>query len=166
MSAFKLIISIDVGNTGAIALLADGQFDGVHDMPTSPRLSGGVFVDSFKLAEIIRSGIRRHPTASVLGIIERVQAMPKNGASSMFKFGEGYGVCRGVLGALGVGYTTIRPQDWKRHHGLIGTDKDASRRLAIQKFPTAHDLLKLKKHDGRADAICVGLWAHETDFAL
>lgn len=166
MSAFGLIISIDPGQSGAIAFLADGQFDGVQDMPTKPRQAGGNMVDEFKLAHLIRQGNARHPMASTLAVIERVQGIPNMGSHQTFRFGEAYGIVRGVLGGMGIRFTTVRPQEWKKHHGLIGTEKDESRIMMLSKLPAAADYLKRKKDDGRADALAIGLWAHETELSI
>lgn len=79
--------------------------------------------------------------------------MPGQGVTSMFNFGQGYGVIKGVLAGIGVPYKDATPQKWKKACGLIGSDKDAARLLAIELFPDAE--LHLKKHGGRADALLI-----------
>lgn len=88
-------------------------------------------------------------------VIEQVNAMPGQGVSSMFNFGLSLGIVEGVLGWRMVPVSFVTPQRWKKQAGLIGRDKDASRTLAIRTFPEMANQLKLKKHNGRADAIFI-----------
>src|SRR5690606_16808140 len=98
-----------------------------------------------------------HEAAPVLKMphayVERVSAMPGQGVSSMFNFGMGYGVIQGVLASLGIPYTLVTPQTWKKRAGLAGKDKDNARTLAQQLCPEAP--LGRKKDIGRADAILI-----------
>ena len=82
--------------------------------------------------------------------IEEAQAMPGQGTRSMFTIGVGFGVWLGILGALGLAYTRIRPGVWKRALGLSG-DKEQARLRAMQLFPAAD--LRRKKDHGRAEAL-------------
>ena len=136
VSASPLIIGIDPGVTGAVAFLG---FDTVvHDMPPNPR----------DLAELLFPFDRRDRA-----IVEQAQAMPKQGVSSTFKTGYGYGVIIGVLASLGIPYETVTPSVWKRAMGLQGKDKDASRSLARCYWPDA-PLSRVKDH-GRAEALLI-----------
>ena len=158
----KTIVGIDPGQSGAIAILHDGRVVGVHDMPCSARLHGkGQQVDAAALAAIIRSvmvGENGQGWAETTAVLESVSAMPGQGVSSTFRFGESLGVVLGVLGALGVSIQWVTPQRWKKAAGLLGKDKDASRTLALQRFPEVADKLRLKKHGGRSDAICIAVY--------
>ena len=87
--------------------------------------------------------------------MEQVGAMPGQGATSMFNFGEGFGIVKEVLGALQIPVRMVTPQRWKRFAGLTGKDKDAARSLAIQLHPEAAEYLRRKKDVGRADAIMI-----------
>ena len=82
--------------------------------------------------------------------------MPGNGSVSMFKFGRSLGVIEGVVGGLGWPLEWITPQTWKKHHGLIGKDKDAARLLAIETWPEHAQTFKRKRDVGRADAALIG----------
>ncbi|HET9817706.1 MAG TPA: hypothetical protein VFP92_00895 [Rhodanobacteraceae bacterium] len=146
-----------------MALLADGEVDRFIDMPTVARRAGGQQVDGVTLANELREGLARHSGADVLAVLELVSAMPKQGASSGFRFGQSDGVLRGVLGALRVPLIEVPPQMWKRHLRLTGCDKDAARALAIRRFPDAAPRLARKKDIGRADALCLALWAMVTE---
>ena len=137
-------IGIDPGQTGAIA---------AYDVPTMTRLHGkGQQVDPYTLAtEILDLCAGRNATA----VIEAVSAMPGQGVSSMFRFGESVGVVLGVLGALQMPVRWVTPQRWKKAAGITGKDKDAARSLAIQLHPEVADLLTRKRDVGRSDAILI-----------
>jgi crossover junction endodeoxyribonuclease RuvC len=159
----RITIGIDPGQSGAIAILADGEPIQVFDMPVSARKTSGQEVSATALVIELRAILRRSEGAHVFAAIEQVGAMPGNGGTSMFRFGEGFGIVKGVLSALGIGYTLITPPRWKKWAGLIGADKDASRTLAMQRFPGAVPWLTRKKDDGRADAILLARFAWESE---
>lgn len=103
-------------------------------------------VDGAAFSRMVRDG-------RVAGaIVERVGSMPKQGVASTFKFGFACGIIQGVLASCGVPVHYVTPPVWKRHFGLIGKDKEASRALAIQLYPDVVGL-ELKKHQGRAEAL-------------
>jgi len=93
----------------------------------SPAPAGGQQVNGAELAAQLREIRAAHLGADVLAVLERVSAMPGQGVSSMFRFGEGYGVVQGVLAALGIPVIAGSPAVWKRASGLIGRDKDVAR---------------------------------------
>ena len=159
----RITLGIDPGQTGAIAVLADGDFAGFIDMPVVPRPAGGNHVDAATLAAALRGIFSAHPGAHVFGVLEEVGAMPKQGVSSMFRFGESYGVIRGVLGAVGIPYMQVRPERWKKYLQLSGKEKDCARTVAIQRHPTAAAHLGRKKDIGRADALLIATWAQITE---
>jgi len=147
----KMIVGIDPGQTGALAFMGEGgMVESVHDMPIMARLHGkGQAVNAAELASII---LEHKPKKAIL---EAVSAMPGQGVSSTFRFGESFGVVLGVLGALQVPVKFIAPQTWKKKAGLIGKEKDAARTMAIMLHPEASDKLTRKKDCGRADAILI-----------
>lgn len=160
---FRLTIGIDPGQSGALAFLADGMVYDLIDMPTLPRAAGGMHVDERSLADSIRSVVANHSGAYVFAVLEEVGAMPKQGVTSTFRFGESYGIVRGVLGALGIAYGQVRPDRWKKHLGLSGKEKDAARTVAMQRYPLQMNVLKRKKDVGRADALLIATWAELTE---
>lgn len=149
-----ICIGIDPGVTGAVAVLRDGiEPIDVIDMPTVGRgAKGRQTVNAAALADFLR------PYADGVAAIEQVSAMPGQGVSSTFRFGESFGAAQGVLAALRIRTLRPTPQTWKRHHTLIGKDKDAARALAIDLFPDAS--LARKRDVGRADALLIAAWAH------
>jgi crossover junction endodeoxyribonuclease RuvC len=94
--------------------------------------------------------------------IERGQAMPRQGASSGFKFGRGCGALEATIQLLEVPMTIVEPRAWKKFHQLRGGDKEASRQRALRLFPAAHALLARKRDHGRAEASLLALYgAHQ-----
>lgn len=145
-------ISIDPGQTGAIAAMDNGMITALIDMPTMTRTHGkGQQVDPYALATAL---LEMGPGITE-AVMEQVGAMPGQGSTSMFNFGESVGVIKGVLGALQIPVRFVTPQKWKKAACLIGKDKDAARTLAIQLHPEVADLLTRKKDIGRADAVCI-----------
>lgn len=160
MSALRLTFGIDPGLTGAIVTLLDGVAGPMIDMPTR-RVEGWGEIDARALAIFIREQRAAHPGAYVSACVEKVGAMPGDGGTSAFRFGETSGGIRFTLDVLGVPYTRAIPAVWKRQFALIGKEKDAARQLAIHRFPEAAHMLTRKKDNGRADALLIGLYADQ-----
>lgn len=143
-----MILGIDPGATGAVAYIHEGYIL-VEDLPIVDSV-----VNPSGLCEAWRGHkIHHHFTHAY---VERAQSMPKQGIASTFKYGVGYGAILGVLAALQIPYTLVSPRVWKKAFHLIGKDKEASRKLAIQWYPMAD--LHLKKHHGRAEALLIARW--------
>jgi hypothetical protein len=85
-------------------------------------------------------------------IIERAQAMPKQGASSGFKYGRAVGALEASIVCCRIPMTIIEPTAWKKFHQLRGGDNELSRQRALQLFPAAHAMLARKRDHGRAEA--------------
>ena len=144
-----MILSIDPGQTGALVWM--GETIIIEDMPITERVSGkGKAVNPFLLNDLIQT----YPVE--IAVLERVHAMTGQGVTSVFNFGEGYGVIQGVLAANNIRIEYVTPRVWKKHCGLIGKDKDAARTFAISHYPDCSDRLSRKKDIGRADALCIG----------
>jgi hypothetical protein len=156
-------IGIDPGQTGAIAVLADGEFDRFIDMPLKQRAGGGHHVDERALSASLRGLFGVHQGAYVYGVLEVVATRPGEGAVGAFRFGESYGVVRGVLGGVGIGFITVRPQVWKGYLGLNGREKDEARGEAMKRHPGSVPFLQRKKDCGRADALLIATWAEITE---
>jgi len=151
-----LTIGIDPGLSGAIAILEHGNYHSIHDMPVVLKGSGSVKneVDAAGLASILLDF-----DDARMCVIERVNAMPKQGSSSTFSLGDSFGCARAVVASLGIGLTYVSPVTWKKHFKLP-SDKEASRALAIRLYPSAP--LNLKKHVDRAEALLMALWLYQT----
>lgn len=149
----KIILGFDPGQSGAIAAFDGQNITGLLDMPTMPRLHGkGHQVDPYTLTTAL---LNLYAGLDATAVIETVSAMPGQGVSSTFHFGESLGVVLGVLGALQIPVRMVTPSKWKKAAGLLGRDKDAARTLAIQLHPEVADQLARKKDVGRADAVCI-----------
>lgn len=151
------ILGIDPGIRGGLALVEinDGMAPQLRDAIDIPVVGTGAKERVDVLA--IHSWIIAHQPQHAL--IERAQAMPKQGASSGFKYGRATGAIEGVLSCCEIPMTVIEPSMWKKFHGLRGSDKEASRQRALQLFPSAHDLFRRKKDHGRAEAALIALTA-------
>lgn len=160
---FRVTLGADPGQTGAIAVLADGVCAGFIDMPIMARKAGGHEINAAELANKLREVVRAHSGAYFIAIVEAVSAMPKQGVSSVFRFGESFGALKGVLAALNIPYRLVPPQMWKRHLRLTGCDKDAARTMVIQIFPEVAESMKRKRDVGRADALLLALWGETTE---
>lgn len=161
---FRIDIGIDPGLSGAIAVLADGDAVSVHDMPTRTVGDWGE-VDAAVLAAMLRGVRAQYRGAVFFACVERVGARPADGGTSAFRFGETSGKIKAVLETLGIEYSRAIPAVWKRHYGLIGADKDASRQTALRIFPGMAAQLKRKKDDGRAEALLLARWNFNLQFA-
>jgi crossover junction endodeoxyribonuclease RuvC len=152
-----VIYGVDVGASGAVAVLDGDQLVTVVDMPTKEVIINKrkkKRVDAQTLFDCLRHYEIDH------AFVETVSAMPNQGVASMFAFGQAVGIVEGVIASLTDQVTGVRPQEWKKHFGL-GNDKDASRQVAMDRFPDYARLFKRKKDDGRAEAVLIGLWGYE-----
>jgi hypothetical protein len=156
-----MIIGIDPGLSGAICWRWGSQEEcgshpsiGVCDAPVFRPLKGTATINAQEVTRLLRdfTSIGAHC------FIERAQAMPDQGSSSGFNYGTGFGIYIGVLAALDIPYTFVGAAVWKRHHGLIKQDKEASRLKATVLVPQLAGDLRLKKHHGRAEAVLIALY--------
>jgi len=155
----RLIIGVDPGLSGAIAAIDhNGLFRGVWDMPVEVTHTGKNRVCAWLLLQVFKEIMemavdQEGADVPVMCYVESVSAMPGQGVTSMFNFGDGFGVVRAVIAVSQVPVTFVSPVKWKRTMGMIGTDKNYSLTLARQYWPDAP--LTLKKHTGRADALLI-----------
>ena len=147
------VIGIDPGQTGAVAILhgTTGALIAVEDMPVIDKR-----INAAALGDLL------DPEVGAMVVVEAVHAMPKQGVSSSFNFGHSLGVIHGVIGALAMPQCNVTPQEWKKHHRLIGTAKGASRQRATELYPAHASLFARVKDDGRADAVLIARWWIDT----
>ena len=143
-----MIAAIDPGLKGAIALLYGDSTLYVYDMPILDKEVNGAAVYA-----LFTEFLPRH-------IYIEAQNSYLMGRTSAFNFGQQMGVLKGVMAAMKIPYTGVTPATWKKYYGL-SRDKDASRSTAIRLFPDHAEEFQLKKHDGRAEAALIALWAIE-----
>ena len=132
-----LIIGIDPGITGAICFFEDGELKDVIDMPTmasgnknKKQINGSQIFNEISLR------IQNHNSENINVVVEQVSAMPGQGVTSMFNFGQTFGAIKGICAALGLPIFFVRPAKWKKHFELINSSKDASRTKAIEMYPS------------------------------
>jgi hypothetical protein len=152
-------LGVDVGLTGAIALLNERELIEVADLPTMPvgqgtgRVKNQINAAGF--SELLRSLLSKIEHAPAMVYIEKVGAMPDQGIAGAFSLGDSAGSIRGVVTALELPIQWVTPQSWKKHYKLP-KEKDVARSVAINLYPGAP--LHLKKHHNRAEAILIGLY--------
>ena len=102
------------------------------------------------------------PKNEVVVVIEQVSAMPGQGVTSMFNFGQSFGVLKGICSAMQLSMHFVRPAKWKKYFNLIKTEKDASRTKVIEIFPYISSQLSRKKDSNKADAILIASFYNNT----
>lgn len=164
-----IIVGIDPGLDGGIAVM------GKIDVPTDwlvwwerkrnilvpmPTVKDGKkrVIDEGEVANLVGWG------AGTLVVIEKVHAMPKQGVTSMFNFGLGYGLIRGICSGLGLRYQLVTPQAWQKVM-LKGRGRDAKYEVAHELWPDvdfrATERCR-KPHTGMVDAALICEWGRRT----
>ena len=160
------IIGIDPGLSGAVAILDDLKIFDIFDMPIMPEgKKNKNQLNSAQLVSIIKKHINENNETFV--IVEQVNAMPGQGVTSMFNFGQTFGAIKGICASLNLPIFYVRPAKWKKHFELINASKDASRTKVIEMYPLISDRLRKKKDVNKADAILIARYFKEckTQFA-
>ena len=106
--------------------------------------------------------IKTYEKKNIKVVIEQVSAMPGQGVTSMFNFGQSFGILKGICSAMQLPIYFVRPAKWKKYFNLINSEKDASRTRAIEIFPYFSSNLSKKKDSNKADAILLASYFHET----
>lgn len=182
----SIVIGIDPGLTGAVAVLVNGQLKDVYDMPIQGKGAPvrkrssrtGLMaetqkkeVDAHALSQLI--GYISQGNRDVIAVLEQVSPMVHKGADggrvtegsvSTFSLADSFGAARAILAAhIPIGNLhRVRPQVWKKQFDLLGKDKDAARLAAIEMYPNAIEGLARKKDIGRADAIMIATYGNVT----
>ncbi len=158
-----LIIGIDPGISGSICFFEDGRILEVIEMPTMTEgKKNKRQVNGAQIFNEISKKINKNGKQNVRVIIEHVSAMPGQGVTSMFNFGQSFGILKGICSAMQLPMYFVRPAKWKKYFGLINSEKDASRTRAIEMFPYFSSHLSKKKDSNKADAILIASFYHET----
>jgi crossover junction endodeoxyribonuclease RuvC len=151
-----IVAGIDPGIHGGLAIVA-------VENGAAPRLVAAIDVP------VIGTNAKERVDAIAIGtwlskhdvqhaFIERAQAMPKQGVSSIFKYARAAGSIEAAIALSGIPVTIVEPSVWKRHWKLPGKDKESSRQQALQLFPAAHAVLARRKDHGRAEAALIALY--------
>ena len=155
------IIGIDPGLSGGIAILDDLKIYDIFDMPImSEGKKNKNQLNSAQLVNILNKHVLKKENTFV--IVEQVSAMPGQGVTSMFNFGQTFGALKGICAALELPIFFVRPSKWKKHFELINSSKDASRTKAIEMYPKLSKQLSKKKDVNKSDAILIARFFNET----
>lgn len=150
-----MIIGIDPGKAGAIGYITPAGGADAVPMPVA-----GKEIDAQAISRLL---FENQPS---LVIIEKAQAMPGQGVTSMFNYGKGFGMILGVCEAMKIPYRLVTPQAWKKVI-LAGTakDKDAAVNFVRRAYPSVNLTpgRKVKPHDGMADAVCIAEYGARLD---
>ena len=158
-----LIIGIDPGISGSICFFEDGKILDVVEMPTMTEgKKNKKQVNGSQIYNEISKRIKDLDKKNIKVIIEQVSAMPGQGVTSMFNFGQSFGILKGMCSAMKLPMYFVRPAKWKKYFNLINSEKDASRTRAIEIFPYFSSQLSKKKDSNKADAILIASFYHET----
>ena len=155
------IFGIDPGLSGAIALLEDNKVLEVIELPVMAEgKKNKRQLNSAQLSNFISKNVTSIDNTAV--IVEQVNAMPGQGVTSMFNFGQSFGVLKGICSAMQLSMIFVRPAKWKKYFGLIKTEKDASRTKVIEIFPYISSELSRKKDSNKADAVLIASFFYNT----
>ena len=155
------IIGVDPGLSGAIAILENNKVLSIFEIPVmSKGKKNKRQLNSAQLVKLLKDNISENEEVSV--VVEQVNAMPGQGVTSMFNFGQTFGAIKGVCAALGLPIFFVRPAKWKKHFELINSSKDSSRTKAIEMYPSLSNDLAKKKDVNKSDAILIARFYSET----
>ena len=158
-----LIIGIDPGISGSICFFENGKILDVIEMPTmTDGKKNKRQVNGSQIYNEITKRVNKSER-QIRVVIEQVSAMPGQGVTSMFNFGQSFGILKGICSAMHLPVYYVRPAKWKKYFNLINSEKDASRTRAIEIFPYFSSQLSKKKDNNKADAILIASFFYETD---
>ena len=158
-----LVIGIDPGISGSICFFQDGKINDVVEMPTMIEgKKNKKQVNGSQIFNEISYRTKKIDKKDIKVVIEQVSAMPGQGVTSMFNFGQSFGILKGICSAMQLPMYFVRPAKWKKYFNLINSEKDASRARAIEIFPYFSSQLSRKKDSNKADAILIASFYYET----
>ena len=158
-----LVIGIDPGISGSICFFEKGKIIDVVEMPTmTDGKKNKKQVNGSQIFNEISNKIEKIDKKDIRVVIEQVSAMPGQGVTSMFNFGQSFGILKGICSAMQLPMYFVRPSKWKKYFNLINSEKDASRTKAIEIFPYFSSELSKKKDSNKADAILIASFYYET----
>jgi len=163
-----IVIGIDPGLTGAIAMVDHRGMRCLHDMPVMARSAGSASVtnqvNAAALAQLLQEITAGEDKNAIIVLLERVAGMPKQAMGSTFSLGFTAGLIEGVVAARGYPHELVTAPVWKKHHGIRAPKqpaiaKEQARTLAQRYYPEAE--LHLVKHHNRAEALLIARYGYE-----
>lgn len=155
-----LIVGIDNGKDGAIVAINSAGVVQLREVTPVIGVTGKGKreFDDREMARIL-SSITSAYDATVF--IERAQAMPGQGVTSMFSVGLGFGIWRGIIAAAGIPMEFVHPKTWQAVM-LADENKDntkaAAEKVAKRLQPNVDWRASARckiAHDGLTDAFCI-----------
>ena len=157
------IIGIDPGISGAICFFKNGKVLEVIDMPNMAEgKKNKKQVNGSQIFNEINDRILNIPNNEIAVVREHVSAMPGQGVTSMFNFGQSFGVIKGICAAMRLPLHFVRPVKWKKYFNLLNSEKQASRTRVIELFPEISNKLSKKKDINKADAVLIASYFNNT----
>lgn len=153
MAHKKIILGIDPGYEGAFAC-TDGKRVSIFDMPIKYVNGKKKTIDGVA----IHAWLKMIASKIDYAVIEDVHSMPNDTVVSAFTFGFNTGIVTGVLQSLGIKIIKVKPAVWKAAMGL-NRNKRESLNLAQEFFPANKNDFRILKHDGRAEAALIAVFA-------
>ena len=158
-----LIIGIDPGISGAICFLKNGKVIDAIEMPSMAEgKKNKKQVNGSQIFNEISVRIKDFNKEDIKVVIEQVSAMPGQGVTSMFNFGQSFGAIKGICAALVLPIFFVRPSKWKKYFELINSSKDSSRTKVIEMYPSLSSQLAKKKDVNKSDAILIARYYYDT----
>ena len=158
-----IIVGIDPGISGALCFFSNGNVIDVIDMPTMAEgKKNKKQVNGRQIFNEILNIKNTFAGQKINVVVEQVSAMPGQGVTSMFNFGQSFGVIKGICSAMELPIFYVRPAKWKKYFNLINAEKDASRTKVIEMFPKISQKLSRKKDNNKADAILIAKYFENT----
>ena len=155
------VVGIDPGLSGAIAIVEDKKVLDIFDMPVMAEgKKNKRQLNSAQLVSLIKNNIKKEE--EVVVVVEQVNAMPGQGVTSMFNFGQSFGAIKGICAALDLPIFFVRPSKRKKYFELINSSKDSSRTKVIEMYPSLSDQLTKKKDVNKSDAILIARYYSDT----
>ena len=151
-----LVIGIDPGISGAICFFHKGKVLDVIDMPVmNDGKKNKRQLNASQIFNEMSEVQQKYNNEKICVVIEQVSAMPGQGVTSMFNFGQSFGALKGICAAMQLPMYFVRPAKWKKYFNLIKSEKQASRTKAIEIFPQISNKLSKKKDLNKADDILI-----------
>ena len=120
---FKKFIGIDPGKSGGICCIEDN------------RLRANKCPDSVQgMSELFQDILKNTSSKDVFLYIEKVWAMPHDGRSSIFTFGQNYGQWGGIIASFNIAPIYVTPSVWMRHHEVEKGLKKQERKNIIKQM--------------------------------
>lgn len=158
-----ICIGIDIGVTGAVAAVDSRKTCTVVDLPTVA-IEGKRLVKRKVCVVGLRDILRTLVPAgeACMAVIEDVHMGIGKGGAARSSLDLNRGRIEAVLEILRIPVTVVQPAVWKRHHGLLKTEKAQSLEAARKLFPTASHMLQRQKDHNRAESLLIACWARDT----